>query len=108
MKIKVHDKMYDIQWKYDNVMSKSGKADVVQTTCTVSWVDESIKQGRDRYKPVTSASVVQNPKDRHEKSKARKISLAKVMSMLAVPSSVWQDKNFRQKIWDIYFDHCRV
>jgi len=99
MKVQLGSRFYDIQWQYDTVPSHTS-IPVVRTTCKVSVVDPS-KQGRERYSPITSAYVTQNPIDRHEKDKARKLSLAKALSGWIGRGSA--SKEARTMVWNEYF-----
>ena len=95
MKVRFGEDVFDIQWQYDAVLSLTTETPVVQTTCRSSRVDPE-KQGRKRYFPLTSAYVTQNPIDRHDKEKARKLSLAKALSGWLIA------KDQRKLVWEVY------
>lgn len=96
MRFRKNENEYDLTWRYDNVQSSFTGVGVVKTTCTLSLVDDT-KTGKERFSPIMSASVVQDPRDNFSKSDGRRRSLTKLMK------SWTNDKNDRKLVWANYF-----
>jgi len=96
MRFRNNDNVYDVTWQYDDAKSALTGTNVVKTTCSLSLVDET-KTGKDRFTPVTSAFVVQDPRDSFSKSDGRRRSLTKLMK------SWTNDKTERRVVWANYF-----
>ena len=101
MEVQFEERTYDIRWEYWPTMSKVGKDVVIRTTCFISSIDPN-KKGRDRYRILTSAFVIQNPNDKHNKSKARKLSLAKMLLCWIGPGETTKPR--RKHVWNAYFE----
>lgn len=97
MKFRKNGDVYDVSWQYDKVPAATSGVEVVKTTCTISSFDAT-KKGNERFSPICSASVVQDPKDQFSKSEGRRRSLTKVLKQFGD----W-NKNERKVVWANYF-----
>ena len=93
------DAKYDIQWRYTLIQSENTRAPVVHTDCSISM---QFADDAGEWTVISAGSVVQNPKDRHVKDKARKLSLAKALKNWDV------SKATRINIWNSYFNRAGV
>jgi hypothetical protein len=103
MKVRFQGTLYDVQWRYSKLPVKfgsmRGRHILEQTVCTVCVVDDDY-EGADKYKEVYRGVATQKYGDIPNRVLARKISLTRSLRSAS--------KAFREAIWDVFKDECRV
>lgn len=89
MKVINSNRAFYVDWQYKDTKTKATNTPTVVTTCVVK--DVSTKE------VIATASVTRNPSDTHDKDKARKFSMKKVLTTIAP-----EDKQLRTDFWNTY------
>lgn len=87
MKVNVNGQNYVIKWKHNNVDNESFNFNGI-TSCYIKVNGQVI----------SSSEAFCSKKDNYDKSKGRKISLARALKNVDI------DKNDRKTVWKNYFD----